>query len=403
MPSTIHRLLGFNPGNSTRYRHGPSRPLPYDVVVVDEASMVDLPMMARLVEAVDPDARLILLGDRDQLASVEAGSVLADLTPHRETRLGPAAVAALRAIDPACLDAFHAVDDPSALPTDAAGYVASRIDEPVRDGVVRYSRGFRFKDHQGIGQVAYAIASGDPGRLERAVGWLTGASETGEAPFDDLEWIADDGAAPSPATVDRLAEAWRPAVQAARAWREGDDLGGVVAACDRARVLCAHRRGPRGVEGLNQAIRRALATRLRVDLTAPIAPGVPVMVTENRYDLGLMNGDVGVAIDGASGPEVAFQGPSGPRRVPGARMPAFEPVFAMTIHKSQGSQFKQAIVVLPSEISPLLTRELIYTGITRASDRVVIVGGRGVLRAGLERVVARSGRLRERIAAMGRG
>ncbi len=397
-PSTVHRLLGFDPANSTRFRHGPDRPLPYDVVVVDEASMVDLPMMTRLVEAVDPRARLVLLGDRDQLASVEAGSVLADLTPHRHTCLGPAATARLRAVAPAALDGFVAAATPADLPGDRPGHVAARDDAPVRDSVIRYDRPFRFGESSGIGKVAYAVASGAPERLAAAVDWLTGAPGPHGLPFDDLAWIPDEGTSLAPATIARLAGAWAPAVQAARAWRPGDDLDPVVAACDHARVLCAHRRGPRGVEGLNLAIRRALAARLRADLAAPAAPGVPLLVTENRYDLGLMNGDVGVAVQGERGPIVAFATAGGVRALAAARLPAVEPVFAMTIHKSQGSQFANALLVLPAAVTPLLTRELVYTGITRASGSVAIVGRREVLLAGLRRRVERSGRLAERIA-----
>jgi exodeoxyribonuclease V alpha subunit len=379
---TLHRLLGYRPDNPTRFRHDRERPLPYDVVVVDEASMVSFAMMTKLVDAVPEDARLILLGDRDQLASVEAGAVLGDICNPRGGELRFSRVFAERVQEVAEIDlAAH----------------ATLIDEAgIWDGMVQLDRFYRFGERSGIGGVARAIQRAQP---DRALAFLRGeATEAGanEAYADvALIDVGDDGALPARSRA-AIVDGYRGFVETALASETGEDA---LDALDALRVLCAHRRGPLGVEVLNPAIERWLAdavTGFTVDRTW--YTGRPVIVTENDYGLRLFNGDVGVVVEREGRRVVAFrkQG-GGVRELSPARLPPCETVFAMSIHKSQGSQFEHAIVVLPAERSRIVTRELVYTGVTRARERVSVVAREEVLREAIDTPVRRASGLRDQL------
>ncbi len=352
--STLHRLLGWQPGRG-RFRHDRHDRLPYDVVVVDETSMVSLTMMARLLDAVRPDARLVLVGDPDQLASVEAGAVLGDLAraPGRPEPHLDAALAAL------------------GLP---GGVV---------NGVVTLQHVWRFGG--AIAGFARAVQAGDG---DAAVALL----RSGAA---DLEFVdTDSAAAPDPVRADVVAAG----VALATAARDGD-VPAALAALEHHRVLCGHRRGPFGVTRWSREIERWLADALRPVL-GPDAPdewypGRPVLVTANDYDLGLYNGDTGVVVTTPDGPRVAF-----PARAPLApsRLAEVATVHAMTVHRGQGSQFARVTVVLPPAESPLLTRELLYTAVTRAREFVRVVGSDAAVRAAVSRPVSRASGLRHRLA-----
>jgi exodeoxyribonuclease V alpha subunit len=325
--STIHRLLGTQPGNRTRFRADRAHPLPHDVVIVDETSMVSLALMAKLLDAVRPDARLVLVGDPDQLASVEAGTVLADLV--------------------------------AGLP----------------DAVVVLRRVHRFRPDSGIAALADAIQRGDP---EAAVDVLT----AGRA---DVRWVdREEDAIEAVRAV--VAPAAMRVVDVARA----GDAAGALAAVGALRVLCAHRRGPFGVATW---VRRIEDWFDGLDRTDDWYVGRPVLVTANDYQLGVFNGDVGVVVaqPDAAAPMVAFDVGGGPPRLLSAhRLDAVETVHAMTIHKSQGSQFATVVVVLPDAASPLLTRELLYTAVTRAQESLVVVGSADAVRAAVGRRVDRA-------------
>jgi exodeoxyribonuclease V alpha subunit len=357
-PTTLHRLLGVNPDRPDTPRYGRHRPLPFDLIVVDEASMVDLPMMGRLVEAIGPHTQLIALGDRHQLASVEAGSVLADLTAP------------------------------------AAGST------PIDPCVIHYAQAFRFDPRSGIGQCAQAISSATEPTLTNAAAWLTGEPGPEGSPFSDLHHLDDRGVALSDSTLQHLTALWRPIVEAASTLEAEEDPTEALRATASLRVLCAHREGSRGVRGLNQALAQALTRTLRLRTEGGHTIGLPILITENRPDLDLMNGDIGIVIRGLRGPIAAFLGSRGVRTLGVARLPSHQPVLAMTIHRSQGSQFHHAAMVLPAAPSPLMTRELIYTALTRAQRQVTVIGRRDVLLAGLHRPIARSSRLREVLARL---
>ena len=358
---TLHRLLGRRPDSHSRFRHHRGNRLPHDVVIVDETSMVSLGMMARLVEAVRPDARLILVGDPAQLTSIEAGAVLGDLVGPAATGLRMRPAARERLAEAACV----AVE--AGAPPDGVA---------VGDGIVVLDHDYRFGSE--IARVAEAIRGGDGDAVVAAL-------EQGDA----VEWVRDD---PDP-LVESAAAAARAVVAAARAGARGDAL----AALGAFRVLCAHRRGPYGVGAWAARIEARLAQDVD-GLEGEWYAGRPLLATANDYGIGLFNGDTGVVVGGSS-LVAAFERGGRVLEIAPARLSAVETVFAMTVHKSQGSQFDTAAVVLPPPTSRLLTRELLYTAVTRARTQLVVAGSEEAVRAAVARPVARASGLRERLWA----
>ncbi|AMR65300.1 exodeoxyribonuclease V subunit alpha [Aquipseudomonas alcaligenes] len=332
---TLHRLLGSR-GDSPAVRHDAARPLALDVLVVDEASMVDLALMAKLVDALPPQARLILLGDKDQLAAVEAGAVFAELCEGRG--FDAAAAAELQRI------AGQTV--PVETPRSALG-----------DAVVLLTHSHRFAGDSGIGELARRINGGD------AAGTLNLLRE-GRA---DLAWQAEPSQA---ALLERLEQGYAPYLKAAR---RGDPAE-AFAAFNAFRALTAQREGPWGVGGLNEALEARIKRRYSLAERERWYPGRAVMVRQNDYALGLFNGDIGLCLAGEHGLRVYFEGEDGFRAFAPARLPSHDSAFAMTVHKSQGSEFSEVLLALPESPSPLLTRALFYTGITRAKHKVEIWG-----------------------------
>ncbi|HEX7738951.1 MAG TPA: exodeoxyribonuclease V subunit alpha [Marmoricola sp.] len=338
--STLHRLLGWRPDSSVRFRHDRHRRLPYDVVVVDEASMVSLTMMARLLEALRPQTRLVLMGDPAQLVSVEAGAVLADLV---------------------------------------AGF-AGAPESPV----VELTRVHRFGG--GIGELATALRAADPDRVLEVL----------RAGHGDVELVDPD----DEAALTRIRDEVVDAALAVRRPAERGDGPQAVAALDRHRLLCAHRDGPHGVGGWNRDIERLLTERTGVAHYEEWYPGRPVLITANDRGLGVFNGDLGVTVREPDGRlRVHVAAPAGIKAYAPSRLPAVETVYAMTVHKAQGSQAAVVTVVLPPEESALLTRELFYTAVTRAQERVRIVGTEASVRAAVEREVQRASGLRDRLTS----
>jgi exodeoxyribonuclease V alpha subunit len=331
--STLHRLLGWRPGTHSRFRHDRANRLPHDVVIVDETSMVSLSLMARLVEAVRPDARLILVGDPGQLTSIEAGAVLGDIVAASE-------------------------------------------------GIVVLDRVHRFGG--AIAEVAEAIRRGD---ADATIAALSGVG--GERTQPEVTWTTDPDA-----VREEAVECFRAVAEAAgdgAAMRAIEALGGF-------RLLCAHRRGPHGVTGWTARVEAWLAHGgLASD--GEWYAGRPLLVTENDYGLGLYNGDTGVVIaDGEGRLSAAFERGGAVAEFSPARLAAVDTVYAMTVHKSQGSQFDTAAVLLPDASSPILTRELLYTAVTRARSRLILVGDEAAVRAAVARPVARASGLARRLA-----
>ncbi len=406
--STIHRLLGVSRGARTRFRHDVHHRLPQDVVIVDEASMVSLPLMAKLVGAVRDDARLILLGDRDQLASVEAGAAFGDICGPEGSRptlrLSPTMVAGLDAAMGGQLVGAHEV-----------------AEEPgIWDAVVRLDRFHRFSSGSSLGAVAAAIqaADTDVDRVLALLGASNPAPGVARAGGPEAAATAEPAAAEThePETVARLLDPEQRADAAGTAldlavasYRDVVRLAlaegatpQVLEALGRLRVLCARRRGADGVAAWNRRIEARLAAEVEgFDPSRRWFLGRPILITENDHGLRLYNGDVGIVVDDARRPGTPVAAfwttDGGVRTLSPARLPACETTFAMTIHKSQGSQFQDVVIVLPPDPSPLLTRELLYTAVTRAQRRAVLVGAPAVLRSALARPVQRASGLQQRL------
>ncbi|AOI57112.1 AAA family ATPase [Burkholderia diffusa] len=475
---TLHRLLGG--GGAAGFRHHRDNPLPYDLIVVDEASMIDVALAAHLLDALAPGARLVLLGDKDQLAAVEAGAVFAELSarptftaaartriaealgideaafvaalpvpdgeatgavagaaqaPARTQAFAPLSASAARkpsarrnvdtrqaslfddgpsaevvsptassSPEPVDLDSASAATDPAWIEADELAWLdavelapldpsdpavapidATRADEiaaaspapaPLADCVVWLERNYRFGLDSPIGRLSLTIRRGDvQGTLDALP-----ADDAAAASFHD-----DAGETLAASTVERLArrfEAYLDALRAALSEPVPDPLP-LFDALNRFRILCATRTGSRGAEHVNALV----ATHVRHAARVPLAVGAhwftgrPIMVTRNDYALGLFNGDIGIALPDAHGVlRVWFRRADGTARaVSPAALPPHETAFALTVHKSQGSEFDEAALVLPASFGRVLTRELVYTAVTRARTRVQVIGPRRVL------------------------
>jgi exodeoxyribonuclease V alpha subunit len=366
--ATVQRMLGVIP-DSCRFRHTADNPLPFEAVIVDEASMVPLGLMAKLVEALAPGSRLILLGDRDQLASVEAGAVLGDIC-NTGRNFGFSTV----------FLEFIADVAGRIIPESSMG----RAVPPLADSVVVLQKNYRFADESGIGLVSTAINN------DNAATVLGGMKEgtTGGVLLR---------ATPS---RDSLQKKLAPVVCAGFSeylqHRGSDD---VLRAFDRFRVLCALRQGHYGVEQLNNLIESALADAGIIKPAKLWYHGRPVLVTINDYSLKLFNGDVGIALDDPDseiGISVYFPSVNGQaRKYSPYRLPTHETVFAMTVHKSQGSEFDRVLLVMPPFAHQVLTREIIYTGLTRARTSVELWCNDEIFAAACGRRIERRSGLRE--------
>jgi exodeoxyribonuclease V alpha subunit len=359
---TLHRLLGAHPERAG-FHHDARRPLPHDLVLVDEGSMVDLPLFDALLAALRPEARLAVLGDPDQLAPVEAGTPFADVCALATGGAPPGLVAFCGALG---LDGVPA--DAEASPLDAA--------------VVRLTESRRFTADSDVGALATAIRTED---VAAALAVLDDDRRPG------VRLVEDDPAA--------SALAW--ALPFARDVVRAETADDALAALGRFRLLAAVRRGPRGVEGLNAAVEGALQAGGLVrwnPYAEPFYRGRPVLVTVNDRETGLQNGDVGVCGWRGGGRVVVFPEHGA---VPYGRLPAREPAWALTVHKSQGSEFDAVGVVLPepgTRGAGLLTRELLYTATTRARRSVALFGGRGQVERAVAHRQRRTSGLADRLA-----
>jgi len=358
---TLHRLLGLH-GHDNRARFHADNPLPHDVVIVDEASMVDLPLMARLAAAVGDEARLILLGDRYQLASVESGSVLADICTHA------------------------GVNHFTAEQRQAAGGLLQNAtdtaDQPLGDHVITLQTSRRFNAESAIGRLAAAVNEGavDPARQLLHTG------------HDDLHYHPRADAAAMQKLMDRQATAH------ARLLEQAETPEQILAGLNRQCILTAMHAGPAGSHSLNQGITERLAHHFGFDPARLWYHGRPVMIRRNDYRAGLFNGDVGIALSDAGGRiRIWFETADGPRAYLPGSLPAHDTVYAMTIHKSQGSEYETVSVVLPEHDVPILGRALFYTGLTRARRQLHVYADDATLVRTITRRQHRMSRLAERL------
>ena len=368
---TVHRLLGFNPGNRTRFRHDRLNRLPHDVVVLDETSMVSLSLMARMLEAVRNDAQLLLVGDPEQLASVEAGAVLGDIVGP--AALGPAMLPAARQE----LADVTGLTVPATEGTKAAAFGKGIV---VLRNVHRHGKA--------IAALARAIRQND---ADEAMAIL-------RAGDSNVQWIATDPAASAP-SEDLLGDVRRLAVDTGRAVIGSARAGDARAAIDALgsfRLLCGHRRGPEGVATWMDHIENWLRSDVDGFTTgATWYVGRPLIVTQNDYGLDLYNGDTGVVVESDEGRLVAaFERRGAIAQVSPTRLAAVDTVYAMTVHKSQGSQYEAVAFLVPDHDSRVLTRELLYTAVTRARERLIVVGPELSIRAAIDRPITRASGLR---------
>ncbi len=361
--STLHRSLGSVGGSSTEFRHNRHHRLATDIMLVDEASMVDLGMMRRLVDALPEDARLILIGDMDQLASVDAGAILGDICNSGGKR------------------GFS-----SSFQTQISKFAGSKklsvedasADVGIADCVVRLQKSYRFGSGSGIAVLASAINSGDSQAALTAIEKYPELSLVPSAPAGRLSRELRDS------VLEGYGEYLQPLTASERLKR-----------FDRYRVLCVRRTGSYGVGALNELIESALRKRGLLKRQGPDDnyEGRPVMITANNYQLGLFNGDIGLVLSKDGRLRAHFVGVDGSLRTfsPG-RLGRHDSVFAMSVHKSQGSEFQKVAIVLPDTMNPIMTREVIYTAVTRAKKSVEIHGSPEMLaRTIAERRVRSSG------------
>ncbi len=335
--STIHRLLGAIP-NRVGFKHNSNNRLHLDILVVDEASMVDLQMMARLLSALPDHARIILLGDKDQLASVEAGAVLGDICVGIAQGYSHARVSQLDAL--------------TGFELEGNDKVAA-----VSDGVCLLRKSYRFHAKSGVGQLAAVMNNGESHRLKEV--WRRG--------FKDIAWydLLQEGIYEK--AIEQTVEGYSEYLKAIQ---DGASHASVLKAFAKVRLLCALTEGMYGLSGLNSAIENSLIAKKLIAIgEEKFYSGRPVMVTQNDHGLGLYNGDIGIVLNTDEGLRVVFELADGSIKafLP-SRLPEHQTAYAMTVHKSQGSEFEHTIVVFPTAPCPVMTRELVYTGVTRAKN-----------------------------------
>lgn len=361
---TIHRLLGPLRG-SPYFRHNSDNPLPYNVVVVDESSMADLALMSKLLQAVPQSARLILLGDKDQLSSVEAGAVLGDIcdtgSEHGYSESFRIAVG----------------DIGNVIPGEGSGAGES----PTADAIVILRRSYRFGSGSGIGLVSNSIKIGD---AEKAIELLR------EGGFEDITLTASG--------YNLLGSLARHIVSGYSPYLRAESPDEAFRNFSRFTILCALRRGPFGVQQINYLAERILAREGLINREGQWYRGRPIMITQNNYELKLFNGDIGLILqdDSDEMPAAYFPSSDGTvRRVLSLKLPDHDTAFSMTVHKSQGSEFDDVLLLLPDRPNRVLTRELVYTAITRARRKVEIWGDEEILRFAINNPTRRRSGLRD--------
>lgn len=362
VPQTLHRLLGFRPHDNS-FEHGPRKPLAADIVVVDEVSMIDIAMMRRLLDALRPEAMLILLGDPGQLHAIEAGSVLSDIAGS----VGENAMSA------ALAEQLNLRSAESHAPL--AGQVVTlthvwRAGSELQAGIdtLRHGDGAAFE----------AFCTRDDAVLR-----LRACADAAALRAHVLAWLD---------AHDCYALVTQIGIQPERALR----------GLREAQILCALREGPFGAQGLNALVTRLLAERAGFDADRDWYHGRPVIITRNDYTRELYNGDIGIALQGTDGLRVWFASSTGLRNFSPRTLAGHETAWAITIHRSQGSEYGQVAVVLPPDAeSRILSRELLYTAVSRATRAAEIWTSNAALRTASERHVRRRGGLRALLADLG--
>ena len=380
--TTLHRMLGYIP-NSPYFRHNAENPLAADIIVIDEASMVDLPLLAKLMTAVPVSARLILLGDRYQLASVQPGSVLGDIC---QTEI-------MSSFSSEFCQLISEVSGHSIAPSFPSMIKAAS--QSLQDSFVELRHNYRFNSESGISKLSMAIKEGNG---EKALDLLL-KGEDGSIAWSEI---------PGPAELEKKLQS-SPDVSQFASMQQNMDPDSCFIQLDSFRILCALRSGPFGMEKVNTLLEQQFLQQVQNDPSIPtsghfegmrtVLPFRPVMVTENDYNLQLFNGDVGILLPDPANQHAVrafFRGDFKTLRdLAPPLLPGHETVFAMTVHKAQGSEFNRVLLLLPDQDSPLLTRELLYTAITRAREKVEIWGKKAVFISAVKRQIKRTSGLAE--------
>jgi exodeoxyribonuclease V alpha subunit len=368
---TLHRLLGAQP-ESQQFRYHRDNPLALDILIVDEASMVDLPMMGKLIEALPDSAKLIFLGDKDQLASVEAGAVLGDICRFANKGYSPERAAQLERLAGCSLSEFTSNKGPA-----------------IRDSLCLLRHSYRFSADSGIGQLAFAVNTGNVKRVDDILAQnFTDIHNYIPSAMPDNE--SDAEAKMSESYANMLLDVvgfYQHYLLAVKAKEKPAD---VLHKFNQYRLLAALREGAYGVSGLNDKLEKLLHRQGLItkpyNLKHKHYVGRPIMISRNDSALGLFNGDIGIILlDEERQMRAYFQFPDGTiRGIQPNRLPAHETAYVMTVHKSQGSEFAHTALVLPYVYSPVITRELVYTAMTRAKNELSLYGSKKVLRRAIE-------------------
>ena len=361
--STIHRLLAYIP-HSTEFRFNKKNPLATDLVIIDEASMIDLALMTKLFEAIPPQAKIILLGDKDQLLSVETGSVFTDICASANNKYNIKTITYLQAV----------IDHGLAQQATQAENKSSHIDNQI----VCLRKNWRFDQHSGIGKLATAVNRGESKKTFNILE---------NKKYNDINLLS-----PNNLTVKQFISSWQYYLQALKTKTSIADL---FNAFNQFRILTALRKGKMGCHNLNTQLEKQLSQQNQLDTSKQWYHGRPIMITENSYRTGLFNGDIGITqIDHTGQVKVWFQTNEGEKAFAPVRLPQYETTWVMTIHKSQGSEFERVLMILPPEDSHILTRQLIYTGITRAKKQLEIIADPAILNLGIKRKTAQATQIR---------
>jgi exodeoxyribonuclease V alpha subunit len=365
--STIHRLLGIH-ADSSHGRYSSDNPLPFDVVVVDEASMVPLPLMSRLMQALRPDTRFILLGDRDQLASVEAGAVLGDICGNSK-------------INNFSQELCQKIESTAGEKVKPSG---SEQSNGIEDSIVQLQKSYRFSDDTGIGALSRCVKEGD---YEKALNLIR------KKKFSQITWT-------NLSSGEALLLTLKPyVINGFKEYLSSDDPFDALTRFDQFRILCAIRNSPYGVVYINSLVEKILKHQGLINPTRLWYRGRPVMITRNDYNLRLFNGDVGITLpDSETGGQlrVFFPGHEGSvRKFLPQMLTEYETVYTMTVHKSQGSEFDSILFIMPDRITPILTRELVYTALTRAKNNIIVMGTEKIFRYSVSQRIERASGLKE--------
>jgi exodeoxyribonuclease V alpha subunit len=372
--STIHRLLKTIPG-SPYFRHNKDNPIHADVVIIDEASMIDVALMAKLFNSIPKEARIILVGDKDQLSSVEAGSVLGDIC-NRENVFN---------ISQSTIEEIQQfltgkqIDLPN----------LSKIKKGLQEHIIVLDRNYRFDEKSGIGGFSESINKGDS---ETGLRMLMDSNEKGI----DLKEVND--------RITLYQELKKEVMGRYSEYLKEDNPYNALKLFNQFKVLCALRTGPFGVGTINQIIQNILYENGLIDVSTQepdsMYNGRPILITRNDYSSGLFNGDTGIILSEHQERNESLQAffpinKNETRQVPLHRLPQHETAYAMTVHKSQGSEFNDVVLILPDKHYPILTRELIYTGVTRTVHTVTIWGNKDVFKEAIRRKIERTSGLRD--------